>query len=50
MKHYIQGVNLWLPVLKSSKNMDTIFGNHFLVAWCNVICAKYVVTFKYFAC
>ena len=33
MKFYIQEVNLWLPLLKSTKNVVTIFGNHFLVAW-----------------
>ena len=28
----IQEVNLWLPLLKSTKTVVTIFGNHFLVA------------------
>ena len=32
MKLYIKEVNFWLPLLKSTKNVVTIFGNHFLVA------------------
>ena len=37
MKLYIQEVNLWLPLLKSNKNVVTIFGNHFLVTWCKFL-------------
>ena len=33
MKLYLQEVNLWLPLLKSTKNVVTIFGKHFLVVW-----------------
>ena len=40
MKLYIEEVNLWLPLLKSTKNVVTIFGNYFLVAWCNFLNPK----------
>ena len=40
MKPYIQEVNLWLPLLKSTKNVVTIFGKHFLVAWCKFLNPK----------
>ena len=33
MKLDIQEVNLWLPLLKSTENVVTIFGNQFFVAW-----------------
>ena len=32
-KLYIQAVTLKLPLLKSTKNVVTIFGNHFLETW-----------------
>ena len=33
MELYIQEVHLRLPLLKSTKNVVTIFIKHFLVAW-----------------
>ena len=33
MKLHIQEFNLWLPLLRNTKNVGTIFGNHFSVAW-----------------
>ena len=40
MKLYIQEVNLGLPLLKSTKNVATIFGNNFSVAWCKFLNPK----------
>ena len=40
MKLYIWEINLWLLLLKSTKNVVTIFGNHFLVAWCKFLNPK----------
>ena len=40
MKLYIREINLWLLLLKSTKNVVTIFGNHFLVALCKFLNPK----------
>ena len=46
MKLYIQEVNLWLPLLNSTKNVVTMFGNHFLVAWCKFLTQKSIPCVK----
>ena len=40
MELCIQDVNLWLPLLKSTKNVVNIFVNHFLVAWYKLLNPK----------